>query len=460
MITRFAPSPTGHLHLGNIRTAFFNWLIAKKHGGVMQLRIEDTDKQRSRAEYTDSIMADLAWLGIDWVGEAGAGGVPILQSQQRHNYDKTYNKLLENNHVYPCFCTPPELAAEKQKQVAAGHPPRYSGKCKQLSEADRRARLSDNIPCVWRFAIATDAVSQWDDLVHGRLSFAMADFSDFVIRRSNGDYSFIYANAVDDINYGVTHVVRGDDHLSNTARQRLIFSAVQQPPPAYGHLPLIVGGNNKPLSKRDGLCPVRDLKNQGYIPAAIHNYLSRVGHHYGDNIGDNWATLSDLTAHFSTDSLGKSAAKYDLGQLLQRQKAAVSAMSDEDYLHWLGADNHCLAMPPDEWATLTRDNVLFPNDAGRWCLLFEQTDIILDEDSKKIIAEAGEAFFAVALEHVACQDWQTFCCNIRDKTGKKGKPLFLPLRAALTGRTDGPPMPLIFPHLSIPTRTHRLQKLL
>ncbi len=456
MITRFAPSPTGYLHLGNIRTALFNWFIAKQQGGIMQLRIEDTDASRNKSDYIDGIIDDLAWLGIEWQGSDNS--TPYLQSSQSEAHQNCFEQLKQNGNIYPCFCTEDNLKAERESQLKKGQAPRYNGVCKKLSEIERQQRLASNDEHVWRFNVPAKTISEFTDGVHGFLSFNMTDFGDFIIRRSNGCFSFIYANAVDDGLHGVTHVFRGDDHLSNTARQLLILKALDMPLPQYGHLPLITGSNNKPLSKREGLSAVRDLKKQGYLPLAIHNYLSRVGHHYSQEGGDEWATIKQLIKNFNIEGLGKSAAKYDSTQLLQRQKEAVLTLTDSDFINWVGKNNLPNDLAVSVCVELFKNNVLFPSDAKMLSAIFEQAIPPIDENAQAVIDNADSTLFNVAYTNIEADNWKRFCHQIQDKTGLSGKSLFMPLRVALTGRTDGPPMKLIYPYIAIDFRRQRLSR--
>ena len=280
VVTRFAPSPTGELHLGNARTALFNQLLARRAGGRFLLRIEDTDSERSHDAHTQGLMADLRWLGIEW--DAGPDREdnrgPYRQSQRAALYTRELAALERAGALYPCFCTTLELSLSRRAQLAAGRPPRYAGTCRELAEAERARRVAAGEPATLRFRVPAGERIEFLDLVHGPQSFLSDDLSDFVVRRADGSAAFFFSNAVDDARMGVTLVLRGEDHLTNTPRQLLILAALALPPPAYGHVALLVGADGAPLSKRHGARSVREYRERGYLPAAIRNHLFRLGH--------------------------------------------------------------------------------------------------------------------------------------------------------------------------------------
>jgi len=258
-VTRFAPSPTGELHLGNARTALFNLLLARRAGGRFILRIEDTDAERSLESHMHSLLEDLHWLGIGW--DAGPDREdalgPYRQSQRGALYAGYFAQLEERRAVYPCFCTPLELELSRRTQLAAGKPPRYAGICRELSAEERARRRGLGLSATLRFRVPGGARVEWDDLVHGPQSFATDDIGDFVVRRADGSAAFFFSNAVDDARMGVTLALRGEDHLANTPRQLLVLEALGLEAPAYGHVALLVGTDGAPLSKRHGATSVR-----------------------------------------------------------------------------------------------------------------------------------------------------------------------------------------------------------
>ena len=279
MLSRFAPSPTGDLHLGNARTALFNWLLARHAGGGFILRIEDTDAERSREPLTSALMEDLRWLGLDW--DAGpdredAHG-PYRQSQRAVQYERYFAALESAGCTYPCYCSALELDMSRRSQLAAGKPPRYAGTCRSLTADQRARRAAQGLRPTLRFRVPDDARIEFDDFVHGPQSFVSGDIGDFVIRRADGTAAFFFCNAVDDADMGVTHVLRGEDHLTNTPRQLMLLDALGLTRPVYGHISLIVARDGSPLSKRHGATSVREYREQGYLPEALINHLFRLG---------------------------------------------------------------------------------------------------------------------------------------------------------------------------------------
>lgn len=454
MITRFAPSPTGYLHLGNIRTALFNYLLAKKHGGVMQLRLEDTDRARNRPQYEQAIADDLAWLGLDFAGDEQ--GRPWRQSQRLAIYQDVLARLGDAG--YPCFCSAEELAAQRRKQLAAGKPPRYNGKCARLAGGEAARRLDAGEAAVWRFRVPSGQTLQVSDWVRGSTTYDTDDLGDFVLRRANGDFSFLFVNAVDDALLGVTDVLRGEDHVTNTPRQLLLLQALQLPAPRYGHVPLITGADGKPLSKRHGLTSVRDWRQRGYLPEALLNYLARVGHTYRHADADAFMTRAELGQHFDGDMLGRAPAQYDATQLERRQKENVLRLSPREYRQWLGALRDDALYHSESFYRLTRENVILPSDADSWHEILIEEDLPTGVIASQVLGpfKADRDFYLQALAAARLDSWQEFCAAIGEQSGKKGKALFLPLRAALTGRTDGPAMPLLYEHLSVSQRQRRL----
>lgn len=278
-VTRFAPSPTGALHLGNARTALFSFLLARSSGGRFILRIEDSDRGRGSEAHVSSQLSDLTWLGLSW--DAGPdrddGRGPYRQSERGSIYDGLYERLERQGQAYPCYCTPLELDVARRSQLAAGQPPRYPGTCRGLDAGERAARVAEGRQPALRFRVPEAERVEFDDLVRGPQSVAAASLGDFVLRRADGGAVFFFCNAVDDALMGVTQVLRGDDHLSNTPRQLLLLQALELPAPRYGHLALLVDASGAPLSKRRGSATVGELRERGYLAAAVGNYLLRLG---------------------------------------------------------------------------------------------------------------------------------------------------------------------------------------
>ncbi|WP_455384589.1 glutamate--tRNA ligase [Acidihalobacter prosperus] len=445
--TRFAPSPTGNLHLGNLRTALFSALHARSAGGCFLLRIEDTDAERSRAEFTDRLQDDLRWLGLDWQegpGVEGAAG-PYHQSERGAIYADYYARLFERDLAYPCFCTQEQLAAARASQRAAGRPPRYPGTCAHLSRDEAEARRQAGEPYTLRFRVPQGETVAFEDLVRGHQAFDSGDIGDFVIRRTDGTPAFFFCNAVDDALMGVTHVWRGEDHISNTPRQLLLLRALGLREPRYGHLALIVGEDGAPLSKRHGATSLGELRERGYLAAALNNYLARLGHSYAD---DGLLDMAGLAAGFDPARLGRAAARFDLAQLDHWQRLALAAADEADLLRWSGAG--CDAVPAQlrsAFLAAIRDNVSFPDDVRLWAQALFADPMPLDAQADAVLRTAPSALFDAALATLPAHagDFRAWAKAIGMDAGVKGRELFMPLRAALTGQTHGPEMARVFP---------------
>ena len=472
--TRFAPSPTGLLHLGNVRTALFNYLWARRSQGVFLLRIEDTDAARSRPEFVEALEQDLQWLGLAWQEGPGVGGphAPYAQSQRQAIYERWFRVLESSGRVYPCFCTEQELARMRSRQLAAGKAPRYPGTCAALSESEVNERLARGRKPAWRFRVPPRETVELDDLVRGAQRFAAADIGDFIIVRADGTPAFLFSNAVDDALMEVTHVLRGDDHLSNTPRQLLLLKALDLPMPRYGHIPLILGQDDAPLAKRLGSASLRELREAGYLPGAVVNYLARLGHAYEDH---GFQDLDALAAGFALEHLGSAPARFDPQQLLYRQRQAVARLDGAALWEWMGEwtgewMGEWMAIPPeieipdrDAFVAAIRDNVTLPDDARRWArILFTDEPLTLDKagdrQARSVIGAAGADFFACAAAAVErCgTDLQCLVRALKE-TGVKGRALFQPLRAALTGELEGPELARLLPLMGAERARRRLQ---
>jgi glutamyl-tRNA synthetase len=433
VITRFAPSPTGSLHLGNARTAFFSHLWARKSAGRFILRIEDTDVERSQARFRDQLMVDLGWLGLDWDEGPDIGGpsAPYSQSERGAFYRNLFTELETSGRAYPCYCTAEDLELSRKLQQMAGKPPRYAGTCRNLSSAERAARQARGLRPTLRFAVPDDAVVEYDDLVHGPQKFAAADIGDFIVRRADGTPAFFFCNAVDDAMMGVTHVLRGDDHLTNTPRQLMLLDALQLRRPGYGHVGLLVGADGAPLSKRHGSTSVDEFRERGFLSPAILNHLFHLGH--ASDV-DRWLAPADMPAHFRPEHLGRAPARFDESQLMHWQKEALQRMSTAEIRAWLGSDE------PPEFIDLVRHNIVLPADAAPWAAVVHGELPPLGPAERRVVADAGPAFFSAAAEALnqTGTDLKQLTKILKERTGRKGADLFMPLRVALTGQAHGP----------------------
>jgi glutamyl-tRNA synthetase len=447
IVTRFAPSPTGFLHIGGARTALFNWLFAKHHGGKMLLRIEDTDRARSTQEAVDALMDGLSWLGLDWDGE------PISQFSRVARHKEVVDQLLENGTAYRCYSTPEEVDAMREKARAEGRPPRYDGtwRDKDASEAP------EGLDPVIRLKAPQDGETVVDDMVQGRVVIPNKDLDDFVLLRSDGTPTYMLAVVVDDHDMGITHIIRGVDHLTNAARQTLIFDANGWDVPKMAHIPLIHGPDGAKLSKRHGATGAEAYRALGYLPQAMRNYLARLGWSHGD---EEIMSLEDMIKWFGMDAVGQSAARFDFKKLENLNGHYMRATDDAELLeHWkvylAHADDGAAVL---EWmsdaANAQTALTALPGLKERAKTLVELTDSasylwrqrplendekaikILTDDARAILGDLNGVLSGVA-------DWKAepleaaVKAYAEDKDVKLGK-VAQPLRAALTGRGTSP----------------------
>jgi nondiscriminating glutamyl-tRNA synthetase len=455
--TRFAPSPTGLMHFGNLRVALFNFLYARRFNGSFLLRIEDTDMSRSEAQYTDAILADLRWLGLEW--QEG----PYHQSERQAIYNDLYETLEKDGHVYPCFCTEEQLAITRKVQMASNQPPRYPGTCRHLSEEAVLAKRALGLSFTLRFEVSNGAVVEFEDLVKGSQRFETDHIGDFIIRRNDGTASFMFCNAVDDALMGVTHALRGDDHLTNTPRQILILRALKLSAPQYGHFPTILGPDSKPLSKRNGSRAIQDLREEGFLPLGILNYLGRLGHYDPDQA---LLSLETLSAHFDLNHISASPAHYDAVQLNYWQKAAMHHSTVEEC--WQLISPYVIDIVPTDkvqaFVETVQQNLIMPKDALQWAkAIFTETNALdYSEEISKIIKEAGTAFFEHALLFINNQSsafsFSLLVTELQQKMGLKGKALFFPLRAAFTAELHGPELAKMLDLMGLEAAKARLKR--
>ena len=451
-ITRFAPSPTGSLHLGNARTAFFSFLWARKTGGRFILRIEDTDAERSQLQFREALMADMQWLGLAWDEGPGIGGpsAPYSQSERGDFYRALFSQLEAQQSAYPCYCTAEELELSRKLQRMSGKPPRYAGTCRHLSAAERAAREARGLRPTLRFLVPAEQMIEFDDVVHGAQRFVSSDIGDFIIRREDGTSAFFFCNAVDDSVMGVTHVLRGDDHLTNTPRQLLILDALKMRRPGYGHVGLLVGADGAPLSKRHGSTSVQEFRERGFLTDALLNQLFRLGH---TSDIDGWLAAVDMPAHFRPEHLGRAPARFDETQLLHWQKETLERMPAAAIGEWLAAGDDAA------FVELVRHNVVVPADAVAWRAVVGGELGPLGDAEQQVVSAAGKAFFAAASAAFerSNSDLKALTKLLKDSTGKKGSDLFMPLRVALTGQAHGPELAQLLKMMPADTARRRLE---
>lgn len=432
--TRFAPSPTGLLHIGSARTALFSWLFARHTGGKFILRMEDTDRERSSKTFEDGIVEDLTWLKLAWDEgpETGGGKGPYRQSGRLEVYRAHAERLLKGGRAYFCRCTKERLDALKDRQIKAGLPPRYDGRCADLKQAE----MPEGVRPTVRFKVPEKTVS-FEDGVHGHLSFDSRTIGDFIIIGSDGIAAYNFAAAVDDALMEITDIIRGDDHISNTPRQILLFEALGFKAPAYSHIPLVLGPDKTPLGKRDAGSSLRSLRAGGYLPDAVINSIARLGW----SPGDDFLTLDEMAKAFSIEKLSRSPSVFDAERLKPFNKAAIERM-DAEALAGL-VDIHADRGWLKEAISIVRPNAATINDIIELLKPFTERPALKDE-AKKILdepyAKAVIKAFRTALEKADRMDEASFKIIIEQakrSTGEKGGRLFMPVRAALTGDIEG-----------------------
>lgn len=459
--TRFCPSPTGLIHLGNARTALFSALFAKKMSGMFLLRIEDTDRERSKQEYADILMQDLKWMGLDWQEgpdqDCGAG--PYYQSQRQSIYDDYYERLEVAGMAYPCFCSEDELALARKIQRASGKPPRYPGTCRRLTPEQIQEKIDQGLKPTLRFKVLEDESIIYDDFVRGTQKFNSNDIGDFIIRRANGTSPFMYVNAIDDSLMEVTHVMRGEDHIANTPRQLMILEALGLRAPQYGHISLITGPDGSPLSKRNGSRSIEELRLEGYLPEAVTNYLARLGHYYGH---DELLSFDQLAEQFTLEGLSKSPAKFNPQQLHYWQKEAMGRIEANVLWDWLQQEDQALVPDQhrDTFLELVKPNILHPNELQRWVNIVFGEQPEFDAHQKDVLKEAGDAYFKAALDAIDQfeYDIKQVTQHIGEQVGVKGKKLYQPLRVALTSELHGPELAQLLAMMELTEIKRRLQQ--
>ncbi len=425
-ITRFAPSPTGRLHVGNLRTALHNWLLARREGGRFLLRIDDTDAERSEERFVDAIRADLDWAGMTPDGEA-------RQSERFALYTARFNALVVAGRVYPAFETARELDLKRKVLLGRGLPPVYDRAALRLDEIERQRLAAEGVKPHWRFKLDHDAAIEWDDLVRGPQRFDPATMSDPVVRRADGSWLYMLPSAIDDVELGVTDVARGEDHVSNTALQLQMFQAMGATPPRFAHSALLTGAEGK-LSKRLGSLGVDHFRKVGIEPEAVCALLARIG--TSDPV-EAMVDAEPLIATFDFARFGRAPARFDEAELAQVNARIVHQLGYDAVRDRLPA-----GMTEDEWEAV-RPNLHTVAEAAEWWAVIEG-DVVAAaaEEDRDYLAAAARVAGEIDW---AADPWHALTGRLKAETGRKGKALFLPLRLALTGREQGPEMAALLP---------------
>jgi glutamyl-tRNA synthetase/nondiscriminating glutamyl-tRNA synthetase len=471
MRVRFAPSPTGQLHVGNARTALFNWLLAHGHDGTLILRIEDTDAERSTRESETGILEDLRWLGLHWDEGPDIGGPhgPYRQSERLHLYASYANELLAGGYAYYCFCAPAKLESDRRADLAAGRPPKYHGTCRGISLEEARGRIEAGERPVVRFRVPDSSEISFTDLVRGEVTFSTDVIGDPVLVRSDGRPQYNFAVVVDDALMEVTHVIRGEDHISNTPRQLLLYRALGFTPPQFAHLSLVMGPDHTPLSKRHGATSVSEFRLRGYLPEALVNYLALIGWSPGasvDNPGTNEELLpiGELARRFAIEDVGHAAGIFDVEKLAWMNRhymkvAAPGRIAAESMRYFIArgyvrrrtdeALEFVASLLPMAVGSVDRleeipDRLqfLFEYDPAAALQQADVAHVLEQRGARDVILALPEAIQGPLLDKEA---FRAAAARVRELTGMKGKALFHPIRVALTGSDGGPELDLAVP---------------
>lgn len=432
-VTRFAPSPTGYIHVGNLRTALMNYLIARKTGGSFILRLDDTDQERSKQEYADQIMRDLEWLGLHWDRVE-------RQSLRLERYREAAEDLKAKGRFYEVFESPTELDLKRKKQLNMGKPPVYDRAGLKLSEAEKEKLRAEGRQGYWRFLLDQERI-EWTDGILGPISIDAASVSDPVLIRADGQVLYTFASSVDDIDMGVSFIVRGADHVTNTATQIQIMQAMGGTPPNFAHHSLLTGAKGEELSKRLGTLSLKDLRAQGIEAMALLSLMARLG---SSRPVELFGNLDELSEGFDIGTFGAAPTKFDAEDLFPLTRSYVQSLpfaAVADRINSLGVP----ADMAEEFWSVAKGNITVLSDLDDWWTLFR-------DGAKPLVAEEDRAFVAQALAMLPPQPWTKdtwgqWTTAVKEATGRKGRALFMPLRHAMTGRENGPEMADVMPLL-------------
>jgi glutamyl-tRNA synthetase len=425
-VTRFAPSPTGYIHVGNLRTALFNHLIARKAGGTFILRIDDTDPERSKEEYVDAIKEDLEWLGLTWDRVE-------RQSERLERYEDAAQQLRDMGRFYEAFETPTELDLKRKKQLNMGKPPVYDRAALELSEDDKAKLRAERGNGVWRFKLDQERID-WTDGILGDISIDAASVSDPVLIRADGQFLYTLASVCDDVDFGITHVVRGSDHVTNTATQIQIIQALGGSVPSFAHHSLLTGPQGEALSKRLGTLALRDLREAGVEPEALLSLMARLG---SSQPVELQMSIDEIAEGFDLNTFGSAPTKFDVQDLYPLTAKKLHGLPLEAVADQIAE----MGVPADKaelfW-NVTRENITTRKDLPGWWELFQNgADPIIADEDKEFIAEA---MTMLPEPPYTADTWKSWTTAVKEATGRKGKGLFMPLRKAVTGQERGPDM--------------------
>lgn len=477
---RYAPSPTGHLHIGNARTALFNYLFARNKNGKFIIRIEDTDKKRNIEGGEESQLKYLKWLGIDWDESIDVGGEygPYRQSERTEIYQKYTEELLEKGLAYKCYCTEEELEQEREQQSAQGQTPQYSGRCRHLTEEQRAELEKEGRQPSIRFAVQSDRVYTFNDMVKGELSFEANGIGDFVIVKKDGTPTYNYAVAVDDHLMKMTHILRGDDHISNTPKQLMIYEAFGWEAPVFGHMTLIVNESRKKLSKRDEsiIQFIEQYADLGYLPEALFNFITLLGWSPGGE--EELFSKEEFIKVFDAERLSKSPALFDTQKLRWMNNQYLKQLEVDrlvelslPHLVKTGKVEENMDAEKMQWVrdliVLHQEKMSYGAEIVELTDLFFKQDIEYNEEAKEVLTEeqVPEVLKAFAEEIQSLDDFSADAIKAATKavqkgTGHKGKKLFMPIRVATTGQTHGPDLPQAIHLLGKETVLARLERVI
>ncbi len=434
MITRFAPSPTGYIHVGNLRTALMNWMIARASGGTFILRLDDTDQERSKQEYADALMADLDWLGLHWDRVE-------KQSLRMERYRAAAEDLKAKDRFYEVFESPVELDLKRKKQLNMGKPPVYDRAGLHLSEADKDTLRAEGREGYWRFLLDQQRI-EWTDGIIGPVSIDAASVSDPVLIRADGQVLYTFASSVDDIDMGVRFIVRGSDHVTNTATQIQIMQAMGGTPPHFAHHSLLTGAQGEELSKRLGTLSLRDLRARGVEPMALLSLMARLGSSKPVELA---ASMEDLIAGFDIGSFGAAPTKFDAEDLFPLTRQFVQGLPFSNVAARIAA----LGVPKDKaeafWNVAKANITVLADLEGWWALFRDGATPLVDEGDRAFASQALDLLPEAPWSRDTWADWTA---AVKAATGRKGKDLFRPLRRLMTGRDAGPEMADVMPLLS------------